>query len=294
MQAGQIPALKSYGLDKYLLSSTANAQKRFIQYAQAQALERFNIGISEDRKDFFYYLLNAKDPETGSGLSTSELWSESATLIVAGSDTASTALAASFFYLGRPENISALNKLVTELKDTFNNVEEIQSGTKLNSCQYLRACIDEALRLSPPVPGGLPREVLAGGMSIDGEFIPARVDVTVPIYALHHNPSYFRNPEKFMPERWIKSFSSPEELQVAQETFSVFSLGPRGCIGKSMAYMELLITVARVVWLFEFRLMDGGKGKISSGDKAREGIFEISDYFVAEKDGPMMEVVERI
>jgi hypothetical protein len=52
--------------------------------------------------------------------------------------------------------------------------------------------------------------------------------------------------------------------------------------------------VARVVWLFEFRLMDGGKGKISSGDKAREGIFEISDYFVAEKDGPMMEVVERI
>jgi cytochrome P450 len=264
-----------------------------LEYASGQALERLDAGISEDRKDFFYYLLNAKDPETGSGLSTAELRSEAATLIVAGSDTSSTALAASFFYLGRAENLFALNKLVVELKDVFNDVEEITAGTKLNSCLYLRACIDEALRLSPPVPGALPREVLAGGMAIDGIFVPAGVDVSVPIYALHHNPSYFRNPEKFMPERWIKSFSSPEELQVAQETFSVFSLGPRGCIGKSMAYMELLITVARVVWLFEFRLMDGGKGKISSGDKAREGTFEILDYFVAEKDGPMMEVLER-
>jgi cytochrome P450 len=237
--------------------------------------------------------LNAKDPETDSGLSTSELWSESATLIVAGSDTSSTALAASFFYLGRPENISALNKLVTELKDTFNDVEEIKSGTKLNSCQYLRACIDEALRLSPPVPGGLPREVLAGGMAIDGEFIPAGVDVTVPIYALHHNASYFPDPEKFKPDRWIKTFSPPEELQVAQEAFSVFLLGPRGCIGKNMAYMELLITVARVVWLFELRLVDGGTKTISFGDKERAGIFDILDYFVAEKEGPMMAVVER-
>lgn len=276
------------------MGETNLAQKRFVEYARSQTLERLDAGVSEDRKDVFYYLLNAKDPETGSGLSTTELLSEAATLIVAGSDTASTALAASFFYLGRCENVSALDKLVIELKYVFNDVEEIKAGAKLNSCLYLRACIDEALRLSPPVPGALPREVLAGGMAIDGIFVPAGVDVSVPIYALHHNPSYFRNPEKFMPERWIKSFSSPKELQVAQETFSVFSLGPRACIGKSMAYMELLITVARVVWLFEFRLIDGGMGNISSGDKEREGIFEISDYFVAEKDGPMVEVVERI
>ena len=52
---------------------------------------------------------------------------------------------------GEKEFIFSGGKLVTQLKDAFNNVKEIENGTKLNNCLYLRAYIDKALRLSPPI-----------------------------------------------------------------------------------------------------------------------------------------------
>jgi cytochrome P450 len=73
------------------------ARKRYRVYAQSQAMARTQASI--DRKDFFHCLLHAKDPDTGAGFSMPVLWAEAGLLIVAGSDTSSTALAATFFYL---------------------------------------------------------------------------------------------------------------------------------------------------------------------------------------------------
>jgi cytochrome P450 len=142
----------------------------YMAYSKTQAIERSKIGLDTDRKDFFYYLLNARDPETGKGFTGPELWGESNLLIIAGSDTTSTALAGSFFYL--VHNPSTLKKLTDEIRSTFETVEDINSGLTLNLCTYLRAVIDEAMRLSPPVGGILPREVLPGGLEVDGIHIP--------------------------------------------------------------------------------------------------------------------------
>jgi len=46
-------------------------------YSKSQASERTKVGLDTDRKDFFYYMLNAKDPETGNGFTPPELWGES-------------------------------------------------------------------------------------------------------------------------------------------------------------------------------------------------------------------------
>src|ERR1700761_282778 len=160
-----------------------------MMYSKAQAMERTKLGLDVDRKDFFYYLLNAKDPETGHGFSRDELWGESNLLIIAGSDTTSTALAATFFYL--VHNPSVLQEAAQEIRSTFSTVEEIAHGPKLTGCHFLRACIDEAMRMSPPVGGALPRRVLPGGMIVDGRNIPEGVDVCVPHYTIHHNPAYY-------------------------------------------------------------------------------------------------------
>jgi cytochrome P450 len=69
-------------------------------------------------------------------------------------------------------NPSILKKLTDEIRSTFETVEDINSGLALNLCTYLRAVIDEAMRLSPPVGGILPREVLPGGLDVDGIHIP--------------------------------------------------------------------------------------------------------------------------
>jgi cytochrome P450 len=265
-----------------------------MQYSKAQALERTKLGLDVDRKDFFYYLLNARDPETGKGFSMDELWGESNLLIIAGSDTTSTAMAGTFFYLAH--NPAALQKLTQEIRSTFTDVEDIVTGPTLNTCTYLRACIDESLRMTPPVAGALPRKVLPGGIDIDGHYIPEGIDVGVPHYAIHHNPNYYPKPSDYIPERWLADpAANPlyDSLQASREAFCPFSIGLRGCIGKGLAYVELTVTLARVLYLYDLRLapgtsLGGGRKDLEFGrDNPME--YQIDDHFASSKDGPILQ-----
>src|SRR6266536_1009867 len=258
--------IKTLGLNKVLFRKIYNMRMQYMAYSKGQAAERSKVGLDTDRKDFFYYLLNARDPETGKGFSPPELWGESNLLIIAGSDTTSTALAAAFFYL--VHNPSTLEKLSHEIRSIFSDIEAIHTSPILNSCVYLRAVIDEAMRMAPPVGGILPREVLLGGIDIDGLHLPEGVVVGTPHYALHHNPDYFPAPFTFNPDRWIPD-SSPEvtkdAVAIAQSAFCPFSIGPRGCIGKGLAYAELMTSLARIVFMYDMKLADGtsvGEGRL--------------------------------
>ncbi|EDU47128.1 cytochrome P450 4A5 precursor [Pyrenophora tritici-repentis Pt-1C-BFP] len=263
-------------------------------HCKGQAMERTKLGVDVDRKDFFYYLLNAKDPETGKGFSMDELWGESNLLIIAGSDTTSTAMAGTFFYLAN--NPSALQKVCKEIREAFADVEEIVTGPKLGACSFLRACIDETMRMTPPVAGALPREVLAGGLDVDGHHIPAGIDVGVPIYAIHHNPNYFPQPFDYIPERWLSDPSANplhHSLAAAQSAYNPFSIGPRGCIGKGLAYVELTVTIARVLYLYDLRLAPGTTLGAGSKDlevgRTRATEYQIQDVFASKKDGPVLQ-----
>jgi len=268
-------------------------------YSKSQAMQRTKQGLDVDRKDFFYHLLQARDPETGAGFSMDELWGESNLLIIAGSDTTSTAIAATFFYLSR--NPEALKKVQQEVRSVFKDEEEIVMGKELSGCTYLRAVIDEAMRLTPPVAGFLPREVLPGGIDIDGVHYPAGTVLGVTHYAIHRNEAYFPNPQAFIPERWLASADQNpffEKLDLAHSAFCPFSIGPRGCIGKGLAYVELGIAVARVVWGFEMKMVDGEKGRLGEGTgvegqgkwlgRSRKTEFQIEDRFASCKDGPIL------
>jgi len=105
--------------------------------------------------------------------------------------------------------------------------------------------MDETLRLSPPVGQALFREVVSGGLTIDGHFIPDGVDVGTGIYSIHHNPKYFAAPFQFRPERWIKGNGMDEaEILRARAAWNAFSMGPRGCVGKALAINQLMLTMA--------------------------------------------------
>jgi cytochrome P450 len=247
--------------------------------------EKSSQSLSEPRKDFFYWLTNASDPVTGEGYSMPEMWAESRLLIAAGSDTSSITTAATFFYLLR--NPKVLAKLQHELRTTFDSVDEIRSGTKLNNCVYLRAVIEETLRVAPPVPSSLPREVMAGGMDVDGYHLPEGTIVGTSAYAIHRNVDHFDNPTSYRPERWIVDEDAgvtAEDVARAKAAFCPFSLGSRGCVGKPMAYAELSVTLGRVFYRFDVRLLEGDR----TGE-GEDGMFRLRDLFVSGRDGPFVE-----
>ena len=261
------------------------------------------------RKDFTDYLLRARDPVTSLGLTTAELHADSALLISAGSDTTSITISASLFYL--LHNPGTLATLTREIRSTFSSPDAIRSGPALSSCVYLRACIDETLRLAPPVPSHLPREVLPGGIHVDGQFLPAGTVVGTAPWAIHHNAAYFPDAFAFRPERWIPTDHHGDDddddgLSIARAAFCAFSLGPRGCIGKSVAYQEVALALAHLLWLYDICLGEGGPsgGGVRAGEIApdgwkgkskklvperrREDEYQLFDHFTADRDGPMV------
>ena len=156
--------------------------------------------------------------------------------------------------------------------------------------------------MTPGVGGILPREVLPGGITVDGKYFPPGVDVGVPIYALQHNSAYHPQPFDYIPERWLvdeeiesPGLGSAEAVALAKSAFCPFGVGPRGCVGKGMAYKELMIVVARLVYMFDMRIAEGttaGEGNPSLGEgslRHRKGEFQGLDKFVLQADGPMVE-----
>lgn len=158
-----------------------------------------NTALRLETKEFFANLVEAKDPETGEGLTERHIVSETGSLLLAGSGTKGTTSAATIYYCVHSPEI--LHVLQRDIHNTFINVEDMQIATHLNSCQYLRACLDQSLRHSSPIGGLLVREILTGGLILDGEPLSAGVDVGVAHYAIHQNEAYFPDPFSFKPDR---------------------------------------------------------------------------------------------
>lgn len=176
-------------------------------------------------------------------------------LIIA-SDTTATALSGASFYLARyPE---CYDKLKQEIGSTFSDVDEIISGPKLLSCKYMRACVEEALRICPGVPAYLVRESPEDAI-VGGHLIPAKTHVGVPGWTMHRRPDFFPEPQVYKPERWLTQ--SEEELSRMRSVHFPFSHGSRACIGKTLAYNTIYLTLARIAFLFEIK----PKGSLPSG-----------------------------
>lgn len=291
-----MPALVSTGLEKFLpvlrglyrdrCQYLAFGKQQVVKVMERQQQEQQKSGDEDNsltkRKDIFSLLLTAQDPDTGDNIPLPELWMESNTLIVAGSDTTSTTLAATLYYL--LHNPHTLSRLRAEILAIFSTRDEIRMGPKMQSCSYLRAVIDETMRMTPAVGGNLPREVLSGGLDIPelGVFLPEGVDVGVPIYAVQHHADYVVRPFVFDPERWLASSSSssgtggerekeepphPQNRSSLQEVFTPFSIGHRSCLGKPLVYMELSLALARLIFAFDMRLSSSSSSTSASSSE---------------------------
>ncbi|KAL2814050.1 cytochrome P450 [Aspergillus granulosus] len=285
----QLPEVEKLNLHRLLYPTVKLRATRFTQKSKAIMEERRARGAKAGESDVFSNLLAANDSETGEKLSIQQLSVESNLLIVAGSDTSSTTMAALFFYLSR--NPSAYSRVAREVRAVFKTPDEVCQGPKLSSCSYLRACIHEALRLCPPVGGALWREVLPGGLAIPDHNIqiPAGYEVGTGIWSLNRNEKYYPEPLVFRPERWIAEEAGAEAVGVAKDTLASFSAGPRNCVGKGLAMVELMLGMAAVLVRYDFRRAETRLGEVGEDVGALEGHFKTSWAFTSLKDGPYIQ-----
>lgn len=156
------------------------------------------------------------------------------------------------------------------------------------------------MRMSPPVPGDLTREVLPGGLDVDGISVPEGTQITTCRYSLHHNESVFPDPFVYRPERWImdeKGGVSAAVVARTESAFSPFSFGSQACVGKNLTYLELTIALARLLYLPDVNVPGGNTVDMGAPDlmwsRRNKNQFQVTDFFIAGKQGPMAQFKRR-
>jgi cytochrome P450 len=129
----------------------------------------------------------------------------------------------------------------------------------VNSLTYMIAVLTETLRIYPPAPASFNRVVPKEGCTIVGSYLPGNTVVAINQWSANHSPSNFTRPDEFLPQRWL---GDPEFENDKKKAMQPFGVGPRSCIGKSLAYAEMRVILAKFLWNFNVQLADGMQGWI--------------------------------
>lgn len=245
------------------------------------------------RRDFMTYMLK-KSRDGTPGFSDMEIIMNSPLLVTAGSETTATALSSLFWHLGQEEFRPVYHMLKEEIRNAFATEDEIDMKSTA-ALPYLRAVVEENLRIYPPAAETPPR--VSPGASVNDKFVPEGVSsyrprfpgllsfvlgnvcifkqplmtetdcvsvvqtiVTVYQLATNHNPANFADPDSFRPERWLPSthpLYNPMFANDDRACFRPFSYGTRDCLGKNLAYSELRVIISRILFRFDYELEPG-------------------------------------
>ncbi|NGZ08164.1 MAG: cytochrome P450 [Nitrospira sp. LK70] len=197
--------------------------------------ERRQSGVQHG--DLLDLLLQARDEETGVGLTDQELRDEALTIFAAGHGTTANALAWTWYLLAtHPEAKARFHEEVDRvLQGKAPNVDDLQH------LPYTRAIFNESLRLYPSAP--VLQRKAATSTTVHGLPLHAGAFIMVSTYNLHRHPAFWPNPEQFLPERWLDG-----ERPAARYAYLPFGAGPRACVGIHFASVEgplLLALIAR-------------------------------------------------
>ncbi|KAI0017345.1 cytochrome P450 [Xylariomycetidae sp. FL0641] len=265
------------------------------------------MSLSKDAAHDLYAVASGDvTPSGDTGLQATELWSEASFFVMAGGTTVATLMSAVFFCLSR--HPAAYARLAAEVRAVFPSGRAIAGGPQLGACRYLRAVIDETMRVAPPttatpwreddIYSAAPPAAVADAQPfvVDGHVVPRGTAVGVSLYSLMHNEAYFPEPFAFRPERWLddeKDGGFDEETRATmRRAFAPFALGDRGCAGKAMAYLETSLVIAKTLWYFDFETAPGPAGKVGGGTpgstdgRHRPDEYQLYDIFTADHDGP--------
>ncbi|KAL4970660.1 cytochrome P450 [Aspergillus stella-maris] len=229
-----------------------------LQSEDGRSLSQDNGTTRPDRLDMLHYLIDAKNPRF-------------------------------FFYIVRSPDV--YGRLVDEIRATVTSSGEIYGGKKLSSCKYLHACVEEAMRITPAGPAELPRTVLPGELVVDSDYIPEGTTVGAAHWRIYRNEKYFHDSDLYLPERWVvdeQTGVTADDVARARSSCFPFAAGATRCAGKNFALLELYITIARTLWLYD--------GSYEAGEWGRRNpdTFQVMDSYISIRDGPVVQFRKRM
>ncbi|KAK1637993.1 cytochrome P450 [Colletotrichum phormii] len=237
---GIMPELKPWA--KYIPDPFFSQGLEAVQNLAGMAIARVKARLDNppdiDRLDLLARLMEGRD-DKGQPLGREELTAEALTQLIAGSDTTSNSSCALLYHAARTPGV--LEKLQKELDEAISPTVDVPTYEMIKDLPYLAMVIDETLRYHSTSGIGLPRQIPENspGVTIRGHFFPPGTVLSVPSYTMHHSKEIWGpDADDFRPERW-------ESLTPRQKNaFIPFSTGPRACVGRNVAEIEMKLIVA--------------------------------------------------
>lgn len=206
--------------------------------------------------DVIAHVLAANESASDLHMSFEEIEVNAMMIVVGGSESVTTVLTGIINYLIRSP--SKIRILVDEIRQSFQTEDSINI-TSLSRLPYLTAVIHEGLRLCPTIPDGMRRQIPVGGATVAGHYLPEGTVVSIPQWSAYQSRRNFHSPTCFIPERWLPDSLNKSSIycQDRKEVFHPFSLGPHNCPGQNLAYLEMRLILARMLWNFDIEAAPG-------------------------------------
>lgn len=238
---------------------------QFIDAEFRKIISDLILNDSETRSDLNQYdlidlLMRAKHKSKFSGDSNEDIWTDDEIIAQAfaiffgGFDTSMWLLVAFSYQLARDKRVQ--KKLYEEINETFESVknEEI-SYEDISQMKYLDSIFNEILRLHAPtliVDRVCTKDyLLTDNNKLNIQFKKGDL-LWIPVYCFHHDSKYFNHPERFDPDR----FNDENKKNINSAHFIPFSMGPRGCIGKRLAEMEIKTMIIYLIKSYIINVSD--------------------------------------
>ncbi len=198
------------------------------------------------RKDLLSMLLEAQDEEGDGGAMTDlQVRDEALTLFLAGQESTANSLVWTWYLISQHPQVE--KKMYEEVSSVLNG--SLPTLNDLGKLSYTQNVFKEALRLYPPA-WAVARQVKED-YEVGGYVIPAGADIFMSQYVVHRDPRLYREPQRFIPERW----SSEETKELPRFAYFPFGGGTRRCIGEPFAWMEGVILIATIASKWKMRLV---------------------------------------
>ena len=197
------------------------------------------------KTDLLQLLLDARYEDTNTGMTKEQVREEIMTLLVAGHETTVNALSWTWYLLlQHPAELEKLKEESIPLSQTgsptFVDLREMKIGKQM---------MNESMRIFPPIIG-VGRTSTENDHVLGYEIAP-KTHAVINIVGAHHHPAYWKEPEKFKPER----FENFEAKGMNRFRFMPFGAGPRICIGNNFAMMEMQLINAMLASRVELELV---------------------------------------